>query len=41
VAAVYFGSVGIKRMRHAVAAGLVADAVAMFSAVFFCWLFFR
>lgn len=41
VAAVYFGSVCIKRMRHAVAAGLVADAVAMFSAVFFCWLFFR
>lgn len=40
VAAVYFGSVGIKRMRHAIPAGLVADAVAMFSAVFFCWLFF-
>ncbi|HEX2750996.1 MAG TPA: nucleoside recognition domain-containing protein [Verrucomicrobiales bacterium] len=40
VAAVYFGSVGIKRMRHAVAAGLVADAVAMFSAVLFCWLFY-
>jgi spore maturation protein B len=40
VAAVYFGSVGIKRMRHAVAAGLVADVVAMFSAVLFCWLFY-
>ncbi len=40
VAAVYFGSVGIKRLRHAVAAGLIADAVAMFCAVFFCWLFF-
>lgn len=40
VAAVYFGSVGIKRMRHAIPAGLAADVVAMFSAVFFCWLFF-
>jgi spore maturation protein SpmA len=40
VAAVYFGSVGIKRLRHALAAGLITDAVAMFCAVFFCWVFF-
>ena len=41
VAAVYFGSVGIRRMRHALAAGLAADAVAMLSAVFFCSLFYK
>ena len=39
VAAVYFGSIGIKRMRHAIAAGLIADAVSILCAVFFCtWL---
>lgn len=38
VLAVYFGSVGIVKSRHAVAAGLTADAVGAMSAVFFCLL---
>ena len=40
VLAVYFGSVGIKKTRHALAAGLFADLVGVLSAVFFCQLFF-
>jgi len=40
VLAVYFGSVGIRRSRHALAAGLIADAVGIFSAVFICRLLF-
>ena len=40
VLAVYFGAVGIKKGRHAVAAGLIADAAGIFAAVFVCrWLF--
>jgi spore maturation protein SpmA/spore maturation protein SpmB len=39
VLAVYFGSVGIKRIRHALVAGLIADAVSMGAAMFLCqWL---
>lgn len=39
VLAVYFGAVGIRRVRHALAAGLIADAVAMSTAMFLCqWL---
>lgn len=38
VLAVYFGSVGIRRTRHAVAAGLLADLAGALSAVFFCRL---
>ncbi|MBT8070872.1 MAG: spore maturation protein [Gammaproteobacteria bacterium] len=38
VLAVYFGSVGITRSRHALAAGLTADAVGALAAVFFCKL---
>ncbi len=38
VLAVYFGSVGIVKSRHALAAGLTADAVGAMSAVFFCLL---
>lgn len=39
VLAVYFGAVGIRRVRHALAAGLIADAVAMGTAMFLCqWL---
>ncbi|MFN0130296.1 MAG: nucleoside recognition domain-containing protein [Verrucomicrobiales bacterium] len=39
VLAVYFGSVGIRRVRHALAAGLVADAAAMGMAMVLCqWL---
>ena len=36
VLAVYFGSVGIRRTRHALAAGLIADAVGVITAVFIC-----
>ena len=39
VLAVYFGAVGIRRIRHALMAGLVADLVAMSTALFLCqWL---
>ena len=40
VLAVYFGSVGIKKARHAVIAGLAADVVALVAAVFVCRLVF-
>ncbi|MDP2832311.1 MAG: nucleoside recognition domain-containing protein [Pseudomonadota bacterium] len=40
VLAVYFGSVGIKRVRHAVAGGLVADLGGFVAAVFAAYLFF-
>ena len=40
VQAVYFGSIGIKRSRHALAAGLIADAVGIISAVYLCRLLF-
>ena len=40
VLAVYFGSVGIKKSRHALAAGLFADFVGIISAVFFCQVLF-
>ena len=36
VLAVYFGSVGIRRSRHALVAGLIADAVGVLSAVYIC-----
>ncbi len=39
VAAVYFGAVGVKRMRHGIPTGLLADACAMIFAVIFCrWI---
>ncbi len=39
VLAVYFGSVGVMRSRHAIPAGLIADAVGALSAVYLCqWL---
>jgi spore maturation protein B len=39
VLAVYFGSVGVIRSRHAIPAGLIADAVGALSAVYLCkWL---
>lgn len=40
VLAVYFGSVGIKRVRHAVAGGLVADLAGFIAAVLAAYLFF-
>jgi spore maturation protein SpmA len=36
VLAVYFGSVGVRRTRHALAAGLCADAAGIISAVVIC-----
>ena len=38
VIAVYFGSVGVVRSRHAIPAGLFADFVGAIAAVFFCKL---
>jgi spore maturation protein SpmA len=40
VIAVYFGSVAVKRTRHAVPAGLMADAAGMIGAIVFCRLVF-
>jgi spore maturation protein B len=40
VIAVYFGAVGIKKTRHAVLAGLTADAVGILAALFICRLVF-
>ncbi len=40
VLAVYFGSVGIKRARHAVAAGLLADAAGIVASVIICRVVF-
>ncbi len=40
VIAVYFGSVGIKKTRFAVPAGLIADAVGVLAAVYICRVMF-
>jgi spore maturation protein B len=40
VLAVYFGSVNIKRIRHALPAGLLADLAGMLGALFVCRLLF-
>src|SRR5687768_2688072 len=40
VLAVYFGSVGIRRERHALACGLAADLVGFVAAVLVCYFFF-
>jgi len=40
VLAVYFGSVGVKRTRHALPAALCADAVGVLASVFICNLWF-
>ena len=40
VLAVYFGAVGIRRSRHAVLAGLLADATGVLAAVWICRLMF-
>ncbi len=41
VLAVYFGSVGIRRTRHAVTCGLIADAVGIIAAISMAYLFFK
>ncbi|WP_010662200.1 nucleoside recognition domain-containing protein [Marinilabilia salmonicolor] len=40
VIAVYFGSVGIRKTRHAVACGLIADFAGIIAAIFLGYLFF-
>jgi len=40
VLAVYFGSVGIKKSRHAVTCGLIADFAGITAAILICYLFF-
>ena len=40
VIAVYFGAVGVSKTRHALPAGLIADAAAMLFAVWICRLLF-
>ena len=40
ILAVYFGSVGISKTRHAVTCGLIADFVGIISAIFISYLFF-
>ena len=40
VAAVYFGSVGIKKFRHALLAGILADITGLVVAIVVCRIFF-
>lgn len=40
ILAVYFGSVGVRHTRHAVAAGLLADLAGIVAAIAICYLFF-
>ncbi|MEQ1591475.1 MAG: nucleoside recognition domain-containing protein [Thiobacillaceae bacterium] len=40
VLAVYFGAVGVKRVRHAVACGLIADVAGILAAIGMAYLFF-
>lgn len=40
VLAVYFGSVGVRFTRHAVACGLIADLAGIIAAIAICYLFF-
>ncbi|MDO4948963.1 MAG: nucleoside recognition domain-containing protein [Bacteroidales bacterium] len=40
ILAVYFGSVGVVKTRHAVPCGLIADAAGIIASVFICYLFF-
>lgn len=41
ILAVYFGSVGVVRTRHAVPCGLIADLAGIIAAIFICYLFFN
>ena len=41
ILAVYFGSVGVVKTRHAVPCGLLADLAGIISAIFICYLFFN
>ena len=41
ILAVYFGSVGIRKTRHAVVAGLLADLAGITAAILLSYLFFH
>jgi spore maturation protein SpmA len=41
IVAVYFGSVGIKKTRYAITAGLLADLAGVIAAIFVAYLFFH
>jgi spore maturation protein SpmB len=41
IVALYFGSVGIKRTRYAIGAGLVADLAGVIAAIVLAYLFFE
>jgi len=41
VLAVYFGSVGIKKTRYAISAGLFADLVGIIAAIFLAYIFYQ
>jgi len=41
ILAVYFGSVGIKKTRHALACSLIADLVGFIAAIFVAYFFFH
>lgn len=40
IVALYFGTVGIKKSRYAIPAGLIADAAGIITAIFLAYLFF-
>ena len=39
--ALYFGSVGIRKTRYAITAGLIADLAGVVTAVFVAYVFFH
>ena len=41
ILALYFGSVGIRKIRHALVAGLIVDVAGMLAAVWVCHLVFK
>ena len=40
ILALYFGSVGVRRTRHAVATGLIADLAGVIAGIFIAYVFF-
>jgi len=40
VIAVYFGAIGVRRTRHSVAAGLIADLAGIIASVIICRMMF-
>jgi spore maturation protein SpmB len=41
IVALYFGSVGIRKTRYAISAGLIADLAGIIAAIFVAYLFFH